>query len=103
MKVSQTTQFRKDARKQQKRGKDLGKLIEIVNTYRPDDYVPFKGAHISDRHLFTPSIRAFHSEAPAAVSILAEEDGGESAHCPTSGRIADLPHRTRSCIVQHCG
>lgn len=31
MKVTQTTQFRKDVRKQQKRGKDLGKLMEIVD------------------------------------------------------------------------
>ncbi len=31
MKVTQTTQFRKDIKRQRKRGKDLGKLMRVVD------------------------------------------------------------------------
>ena len=42
MKVSQTTQFRKDVRKQKKRGKDLGKLMEVVDLLVSGESVPEK-------------------------------------------------------------
>ena len=42
MKVSQTTQFRKDVRKQKKRGKDLGKLMEVVDLLVSGEPVPEK-------------------------------------------------------------
>jgi mRNA interferase YafQ len=42
MKVTQTIQFRKDVRKQQKRGKDLGKLMEIVDLLISGGPIPEK-------------------------------------------------------------
>jgi mRNA interferase YafQ len=31
MKITQTTQFKKDAKRQQKRGKDLDKLLDVID------------------------------------------------------------------------
>jgi mRNA interferase YafQ len=42
MKISQTTQFRKDVRKQKKRGKDVGKLMEAVDLLVSGGPVPEK-------------------------------------------------------------
>lgn len=42
MKVSQTTQFKKDIQRQQKRGKDLGKLKAVINLLAASQPLPPK-------------------------------------------------------------
>ena len=42
MKVSQTTQFKKDVQRQQKRGKDLTKLREVIDLHVSSEPLPPK-------------------------------------------------------------
>lgn len=40
MKIIQTTQFRKDIKKQRKRGKDLGKLTQVIDLLEAGEELP---------------------------------------------------------------